>query len=55
MSLNETSARRVVLAQAIETADSQGKLVSEVERQLIDQQARDAARAAARAGTASTE
>ena len=30
MSLNETSARRVVLAQAIETTDSQGKLVSEV-------------------------
>jgi hypothetical protein len=49
MSLNETSARRVVLAQAIEITDSQGKLVSEVERQLIDQQAREAARSAARA------
>lgn len=49
MSLNETSARRVVLAQAIETTDSQGKLVSAVERELIDQQARDAARTAARA------
>ncbi|MDF3032080.1 MAG: hypothetical protein K0R03_2638 [Moraxellaceae bacterium] len=49
MSLTETSARRVVLAQAIETADSQGKLVSEVERELIDQQAREAARSAARA------
>jgi hypothetical protein len=47
MSLNETSARRVVLAQAIETVDSQGKLVSEAERQLIDQQARESARSAA--------
>lgn len=49
MSLNESSARRVVLAQAIETADSQGKLLSNVERELIDQQARDAARTTVRA------
>lgn len=55
MSLNETSARRVVLAQAIETADSQGKLVSEVERQHIDQQAREAARTAARAEAAGAD
>jgi len=45
MSMDETSARRVVLAQAVETADTQGRLLSEVERGLIDQQARHAARA----------
>ena len=55
MGLNETSARRVVLAQAIETTDNQGKLVSTVERELIDQQSRDAARIAARAQTLPAE
>lgn len=55
MSLNETSARRVVLVQAIETADSQGKLVSEVERAAIDQQARQAAQDAAGAGPVPAE
>ena len=55
MSLNETSARRVVLVQAIETADSQGKLVSEVERAAIDEEARQAARAAAGASPVPAE
>jgi hypothetical protein len=45
MSMNESSARRVILAQAIETADSQGKLLSEVERSQIDREARQAAQA----------
>lgn len=45
MSMDEPSARRVILAQAIETADSQGKLLSEVERDQIDRQARLAAQA----------
>ena len=45
--MNETSARRVLLVQAIETADTEGRLVSEVERALIDQQARQAAQAGA--------
>ncbi|HEX9720776.1 MAG TPA: hypothetical protein VGA59_13705, partial [Ramlibacter sp.] len=43
--MNESSARRVILAQAIETADSQGKLLSEVERSQIDREARQAAQA----------
>lgn len=45
--MNETSARRVLLVQAIETADTAGRLVSEVERAHIDQQARQAAQAGA--------
>ena len=45
MSMDEPSARRVVLAQAIETADAQGKLLSEVERSQIDLEARQAAQA----------
>lgn len=45
--MNETSARRVLLVQAIETADTEGRLVSEVERALIDQQARLSAQAGA--------
>lgn len=45
MSMDEASARRVMLAQAIETADAQGKLLSEVERGLIDREARQAAHA----------
>src|SRR5687767_6761180 len=38
--MDELTARRVLLAQAIETADAQGGLVSEVERDQIDRQAR---------------
>lgn len=41
--MNERTARRVMLAEAIETADTQGKLLSEVERDQIDRQARQAA------------
>ncbi|HWP13125.1 MAG TPA: DUF3482 domain-containing protein [Ramlibacter sp.] len=44
--MDESSARRVILAQAIETADPEGKLVSEVERAQIDREARQAALAA---------
>src|SRR5687768_16250371 len=40
MSMDELTARRVLLAQAIETADAQGGLLSEVERDQIDRQAR---------------
>jgi hypothetical protein len=43
MSMDEPTARRVMLACAIETADTQGRLVSEVERDQIDRQARQAA------------
>jgi hypothetical protein len=43
MTLDEASARRVVLAHAIETADTKGRLISEVERDEIDRQARQAA------------
>ena len=46
MSMDESSARRVILVQAIETADPQGKLLSEVERGQIDREARQAAQAA---------
>jgi hypothetical protein len=45
MSMNEASARRVILAQAVETSDVEGKLLSEVERGLIDREARQAAQA----------
>jgi hypothetical protein len=45
MSMDEPSARRVVLAQAIETADAQGKLLSEVERGQIDRETRQDAQA----------
>lgn len=38
--MDELTARRVLLAQAIETADTQGGLLSEVERDQIDRQAR---------------
>ena len=38
--MDEQTARRVLLAQAIETVDTQGGLLSEVEREQIDQQAR---------------
>lgn len=50
MSIDEASARRIVLAQAIETADAHGKLASEVERALIDREAKQAAQAGAGAG-----
>jgi hypothetical protein len=43
MVMNEASARRVILAQAVETADAEGKLLSEVERGLIDRDARQTA------------
>jgi hypothetical protein len=56
MSMDESAARRVVLAQAIETADPQGSLLSEVERGQIDREARQAALAArAGRGTPSAE
>lgn len=47
MSMDESSARRVILVQAIETADAQGKLLSDVERDRIDRDARQAAQATA--------
>jgi hypothetical protein len=40
MNMDEQTARRVLLAQAIETVDTQGGLLSEVEREQIDRQAR---------------
>jgi hypothetical protein len=43
MSMDEPTARRLVLAYAIETADSQGKLLTEQERAQIDREARQAA------------
>jgi hypothetical protein len=43
MSMDEQTARRVMLAWAIETADTQGKLLGEAERDQIDRQARQAA------------
>lgn len=45
MSMDEAQARRIVLAQAIETTDTQGKLVGASEREAIDRQVRHAARA----------
>lgn len=49
--IDEASARRIVLAQAIETADTQGRLLSAVEREQIDGQASEAARSAAEGGS----
>ena len=46
IAMDEASARRVVLAQAIETGDPQGRLVSAAERGRIDGEAVDRARAA---------
>jgi hypothetical protein len=43
MSMNETAARRVMLAEAIETADTQGKILTPFERDQIDRAARKAA------------
>jgi hypothetical protein len=40
MSMDEQAARRVLLVHAIESADTQGGLLSEVERDQIDRQAR---------------
>ena len=45
MSMDEAQARRILLAQAIESADAQGKLLGATEREAIDRQARLAARA----------
>ena len=53
--MDEPTARRVVLAQAIETADAQGKLLGEVERSQIDVQARQAAQAEGPAGQSAPE
>ncbi len=39
MKLEESQARRIVLAQAIETADTQGALLSDAEREQVDAQA----------------
>ncbi|HEY0886155.1 MAG TPA: DUF2868 domain-containing protein, partial [Ramlibacter sp.] len=41
--MHERAARRVVLAQAIEAADAQGRLLAQGERDQIDAQAREAA------------
>ncbi|MGE0497549.1 MAG: DUF3482 domain-containing protein [Ramlibacter sp.] len=46
MRLDEAQARRVVLAQAIETADTQGRWLTDAERETIDLQAVAAAREA---------
>jgi hypothetical protein len=43
MSMNEAAARRVMLAEAIETADTQGKILTPFERDQIDRAARKAA------------
>ena len=43
MRMDEPTARRVMLAWAIETGDAQGRLLSEVERDQIDREARQAA------------
>ena len=50
MSMDEAAARRVTLAQAIEGADTQGKLLSEIDRDQIDRQARQAAGVGAEEG-----
>ena len=41
--MHERAARRVILAQAIEAGDAQGRLLGQGERDQIDAQARDAA------------
>jgi hypothetical protein len=51
MSMEERAARRVLLAQAIETADTERKLLSEVERDQIDRQARESAGVGGDVGT----
>jgi hypothetical protein len=43
MSMDEAAGRRVMLAHAIETADTEGKLLSSFDRDQIDRQARQAA------------
>ena len=45
MRVDEQQARRLVLAEAIETADTHGELVSHAEREQLDRQVLDAARA----------
>lgn len=44
IALDESSARRVVLVQAVETGDPQGRLVSIAEREQADRQAADVAK-----------
>ena len=44
IAMNEEAARRVLLAQSIETVDTQGRLVSQAEREQIDREAGAAAR-----------
>jgi hypothetical protein len=50
IAMDEAGARRVVLAQAIESADPQGRLVGGAERERIDAQASEAARGAGECG-----
>jgi hypothetical protein len=50
MSMDEAAARRVLLAQAIETADAEGKLLSQGDRDQIDRQARQLAGVGAQDG-----
>lgn len=50
MSRDEAAARRVMLAHAIESADTEGKLLSEFDRDQIDRQARQAAGVGAEEG-----
>ena len=50
MSMDEAAARRVMLAHAIESADTEHKLLSEGERDQIDRQARQAAGVGAEEG-----
>lgn len=48
--MDELTARRAVLAQAIETADTEGKLLSDVERDQLDRQARQDVRSSTEKG-----
>ncbi len=51
IAMDEAAARRVVLAQAIETGDTQGRLVSDMERDQIDRESSAAARASGDVGS----
>lgn len=51
IAMDEAAARRVLLAQAIEGSDTQGRLVSDVEREQIDRESSAAARAAGEVGS----
>jgi hypothetical protein len=48
--LDETSARQIVLARAVEDADPEGKLLSDVEREQIETEALEASRGSAAGG-----